>query len=150
MRHIVNIGTLFAPRAGFTTRLPAWRLPGWLDRKPRHGVKNMPNHRGSFNPEPTATVIRLATGERLRLRLRIKRWVSYRLGLLCDLLRRRLAHQVTRRSRRQCATCLLFLGDSSLLTALDGWRSDGPLPARERVMMVFAEDVSMHLAGIPV
>src|SRR5436190_21266454 len=88
MRHIVNIGTLFAPQARFDARLPAWRLPGWLDRKPRHGVKNMPNHRGSFNPEPTATVIRLATGERLRLRLRIKRWVSYRLGLLCDLLRR--------------------------------------------------------------
>ena len=48
---------------------------------------------------------------------------SYLLGILCDLLRRRLAHQVTRRSRRQCATCLLFLR-GFLLVDCFGWMGE--------------------------
>ncbi len=40
-------------------------------------------------------------------------------------------------------------GDSSLLTAVDGWVGAGPLRTREWVTLVFAEDLSPHLAGIP-
>src|SRR5947209_17393578 len=65
----------------------------------------------------------------------------------CDLLRRRLVHQVTGRSRRQRAADLLVPGDSPLLTALNGRVSAGPLRTREWVMQVFAEGGLDHVPG---
>jgi hypothetical protein len=40
-------------------------------------------------------------------------------------------------------------GISSLLTTVDGWVSAGPLRASRWVTLLFAEDLSPHLAGIP-
>src|SRR5439155_24276793 len=72
---IVNKGIKVAGQAGFDTRLPVWPLPIGSQKR---AAQNMLNRRRSFNPEPTATVIQIATDERLRLRLRVKRRVSNR------------------------------------------------------------------------